>query len=133
MKQGRILIVDDNKNVLSALRILLNTYFEEVTLLSSPNTLLTMLKEKNPDVVLLDMNYSAGINTGNEGLFWLSEVKKAAPDLPVVLFTAYADIELAVTALKKGASDFIVKPWDNAKLLATLQSALELRLSRKEV
>ncbi|HCM20031.1 MAG TPA: sigma-54-dependent Fis family transcriptional regulator, partial [Porphyromonadaceae bacterium] len=95
MKQGRILIVDDNKNVLSALRILLNTYFEEVTLLSSPNTLLTMLKEKNPDVVLLDMNYSAGINTGNEGLFWLSEVKKAAPDLPVVLFTAYADIELA--------------------------------------
>lgn len=133
MKQGRILIVDDNKNVLSALKILLNAHFEEVILLSSPNTLLATLREKNPDVVLLDMNYSAGINTGNEGLFWLSEVKKVSPDLPVVLFTAYADIDLAVTALKEGASDFVVKPWDNAKLLATLQSALELRLSRKEV
>lgn len=133
MNQGRILVVDDNKNVLSALKILLNAHFEEVILLSSPNTLLAMVREKSPDVVLLDMNYSAGINTGNEGLFWLSEVKKVNSDLPVVLFTAYADIDLAVTALKKGASDFVVKPWDNAKLLATLQSALELRLSRKEV
>lgn len=133
MKQGRILIVDDNKNVLSALKILLGAHFEEVILLSSPNTLLTALREKNPDAVLLDMNYSAGINTGNEGLYWLSEVKKVDPDLPVVLFTAYADIDLAVTALKEGASDFVVKPWDNAKLLATLQSALELRLSRKEI
>lgn len=133
MKQGRILVVDDNKNVLSALKILLNTHFEEVILLSSPTTLLTNLREKNPDVVLLDMNYSAGINTGNEGLYWLAEIKKVNPDLPVVLFTAYADIDLAVTALKEGASDFVVKPWDNAKLLATLQSALELRLSRKEV
>ncbi|WP_019538347.1 sigma-54-dependent transcriptional regulator [Proteiniphilum acetatigenes] len=133
MKQGRILVVDDNKNVLSALKILLNTHFEEVILLSSPTTLLINLREKNPDVVLLDMNYSAGINTGNEGLYWLAEIKKVNPDLPVVLFTAYADIDLAVTALKEGASDFVVKPWDNAKLLATLQSALELRLSRKEV
>lgn len=133
MKKGSILIVDDNKNVLSALRILLDNYFEEVTLLSSPNMLLSMLREKNPDIVLLDMNYSAGINTGNEGLFWLSEVKKTEPELPVVLFTAYADIELAVKALKEGASDFVVKPWDNAKLLATLQSALALRQSRKEV
>ena len=133
MKQGRVLVVDDNKNVLSALKLLLNNHFEEVTLLSSPNTLITTLREKRPDVVLLDMNYSAGINTGNEGLFWLSEVKKVDPDLPVVFFTAYADIELAVTALKKGASDFVVKPWDNAKLIASLQSALKLRLSQKEV
>ncbi len=133
MKQGRILIVDDNKNVLSALKILLNSYFEEVILLSSPNTLLSVLRDKIPDVVLLDMNYSAGINTGNEGLYWLSEIKKQCPDLPVVLFTAYADINLAVTALKEGATDFVVKPWDNAKLIATLQSALELRISRKEI
>ncbi|RNC64224.1 sigma-54 dependent transcriptional regulator [Proteiniphilum sp. X52] len=133
MKQGKILVVDDNKNVLSALKILLNSHFEEVILLSSPTALLMNLREKNPDVVLLDMNYSAGINTGNEGLYWLAEIKKANPDLPVVLFTAYADIDLAVTALKEGASDFVVKPWNNAKLLATLQSALELRLSRKEV
>lgn len=133
MKKGNILIVDDNKNVLSALRILLSDYFENIVLLTSPNTLMSELRDKNPDVVLLDMNFSAGINSGNEGLFWLSEIKKADEELSVVLFTAYADIDLAVKALKVGATDFVVKPWDNAKLLATLQSAYSLRQSRKEV
>ena len=133
MKKGNILIVDDNKNVLSALRILLSDYFENIVLLTSPNTLMSELRDKNPDVVLLDMNFSAGINSGNEGLFWLSEIKKSDEELPVVLFTAYADIDLAVKALKGGATDFVVKPWDNAKLLATLQSAYSLRQSRKEV
>ena len=133
MKTGSILIVDDNKNVLSALRMLLERYFEAVWLLSSPITLVRTLQEKAPDVVLLDMNFSAGINTGNEGLYWLSEIKKADSEIPVILFTAYADINLAVEALKKGASDFVVKPWDNAKLIATLQAALELRQSKKEV
>lgn len=133
MKKGNILVVDDNKNVLSALRILFDNYFENVYLLSSPNSLISTLREKNPDIVLLDMNFSAGINTGNEGLYWLSEIKKHDPELPVILFTAYADIDLAVNGLKEGASDFVVKPWDNAKLLATLQSALSLRFSRKEV
>lgn len=133
MKKGCILVVDDNKNVLSALRILLENYFQQVTLLSSPNQLPTKLRENTPDVVLLDMNFSAGINSGNEGLFWLSEIKKFDTELPVVLFTAYADIDLAVNALKQGASDFVVKPWDNAKLVATLQSAYSLRQSRKEV
>lgn len=133
MKKGSILVVDDNKNVLSALRILLDGYFEQVYVLSSPNMLVSTLREKNPDIVLLDMNYSAGINSGNEGLYWLSEIKKIDAELPVVLFTAYADIELAVKALKEGASDFVVKPWDNTKLLATLQAAFSLRLSRKEV
>lgn len=133
MKKGNILIVDDNKNVLSALRILLSDYFENIVLLTSPNTLMSELWDKNPDVVLLDMNFSAGINSGNEGLFWLSEIKKADEELPVVLFTAYADIDFAVKALKGGATDFVVKPWDNAKLLATLQSAYSLRQSRKEV
>ena len=133
MKRGCILIVDDNKNVLSALRILLDNYFEQVFLLSSPNTLIYTLREKNPDIVLLDMNFSAGINTGNEGLYWLSEIKKIDSEIPVVLFTAYADIELAVKALKLGATDFVVKPWDNTKLLATLQAAYELRISKKEV
>ena len=133
MKKGNILIVDDNKNVLSALRILLSDYFENIVLLTSPNTLMSELRDKNPDVVLLDMNFSAGINSGNEGLFWLSVIMKADEELPVVLFTAYADIDLAVKALKGGATDFVVKPWDNAKLLATLQSAYSLRQSRKEV
>lgn len=133
MKSGSIIVVDDNKNVLSALRILLANYFEEVFLLSSPNSLITTIKEKSPDIALLDMNYSAGINTGNEGLFWLSEIKKINPEMPVVLFTAYADISLAVRALKEGATDFVVKPWDNTKLVATLQSAHALCESRKEV
>ncbi len=133
MKKGIILIVDDNQNVRSALRILLNSYFEEVHLLPSPNSLITKIKEINPDVILLDMNFSSGINTGNEGLFWLSEIRNADNDLPVVLFTAYADIELAVRSLKEGATDFIVKPWDNAKLIATLQSAFSLRQSKKEI
>ncbi len=126
-------MVDDNRNVLNALRIFLESYFEEVTLLSSPTGLVSTLRERAPDVVLLDMNFSAGINSGNEGLFWLAEVKKIDTELPVVLFTAYADIDLAIRALKEGATDFVVKPWDNTKLLATLQAALELRLSRREV
>jgi DNA-binding NtrC family response regulator len=133
MKKGSILIIDDNKNVLTALRILLEDYFESVCLLSSPKQLHTQLRETAPDIILLDMNFSAGINTGNEGLYWLSEIKKIDADLPVVLFTAYADIDLAVKALKQGASDFVVKPWDNAKLIATLQAAYSLRESRKEV
>lgn len=133
MKKGSILVVDDNKNIINALRILLGSYFEEVHTLPSPNALIYTIKEKSPDLILLDMNFSAGINSGNEGLFWLTEIKKHDPDLPVVLFTAYADIDLAVSALKEGASDFVVKPWDNAKLIATLQSALSLRQSRKEV
>jgi DNA-binding NtrC family response regulator len=133
MKRGSILIVDDNKNVLTALRILLENYFETVTLLSSPKQIHTLLREAPPDIVLLDMNFSAGINSGNEGLYWLSEIKKQDADLPVVLFTAYADIDLAVKALKLGATDFVVKPWENAKLIATLQAAYSLRESRNDV
>lgn len=133
MIKGTILVVDDNKNVLTALRILLQSYFEKVTLISSPNQIPSVYREVNPDLILLDMNFSAGINSGNEGLFWLREIKKLNPDIPVVLFTAYADIDLAVKALKEGASDFVVKPWDNAKLLATLQTAYELRKTRSEL
>jgi DNA-binding NtrC family response regulator len=133
MNAGSILIIDDNRNVLSALRILLENYFGTVQVLTNPNLLPAKLKEIDPDVVLLDMNFSAGINTGNEGLYWLSEIRKFDAGLPVVLFTAYADIDLAVRALKEGASDFVVKPWDNAKLVATLQSAYSLRQSRNEV
>ncbi len=133
MKKGHILIIDDNQNVLTALRILLQNYFQTVTLMPSPKQLISQIKSSPPDVILLDMNFTAGINTGNEGLYWLSEILKLNPDIPVVLFTAYADIDLAVKALKEGATDFVVKPWDNSKLLATLQSAYALRESRKEV
>ena len=108
-KSGTIIIVDDNKGVLTAVQILLKNYFSKVVTLSSPVTLTTVIREEMPEVVLLDMNFTSGINTGNEGLFWLHEIKKVRPELPVVLFTAYADIDLAIRGIKEGASDFVVK------------------------
>lgn len=122
-KAGKLLIVDDNRSILSAVKLLCDGIFEEVTTLSSPNSLISMIHSTSPDVVLLDMNFHAGINTGNEGLYWLREVLSKYPETKVVLFTAYADIDLAVRAMKEGAFDFVVKPWENAKLLATLQNA----------
>ena len=120
---GTIIIVDDNKGVLTAVQLLLKNHFSKVITLSSPVSLSTVLREENPEVVLLDMNFTSGINNGNEGLFWLHEIKRQYRDLPVVLFTAYADIALAVRGIKEGASDFVVKPWDNQKLLETLLNA----------
>ena len=117
------MIVDDNKGVLTALQLLLKPYFEEVVTLSSPVTLPHRLQEREWNVLLLDMNFTSGINNGNEGLYWLHEVKRLTPQLPVVLFTAYADIDLAVKGIKEGATDFVVKPWDNRKLVETLLQA----------
>ena len=122
-KSGNILIVDDNRGVLTALQLLLKPYFGKITTLSSPVTLPSVLREEKWQVVLLDMNFTSGINTGNEGLYWLHEIKKQHPSLPVVLFTAYADIDLAVRGIKEGATDFVVKPWDNRKLVETLLNA----------
>ncbi len=124
-KSGNILIVDDNRGVLTALQLLLRPYFDKITTLSSPVTLPCTLHEDTWQVVLLDMNFTSGINTGNEGLYWLREIKKQYPELPVVLFTAYADIDLAVRGIKEGATDFIVKPWDNGKLVETLLNAAQ--------
>ena len=123
--KSKILVVDDNDGIRSALKILLPMRFAEVELIASPNILLETMHRFKPDAVLLDMNFDTDINTGNEGLFWLSELKKHFPDVEVVLFTAYADIALAVEGMKRGAFDFIVKPWDNAKLLATLENACQ--------
>ncbi|MCC8088983.1 MAG: sigma-54 dependent transcriptional regulator [Rikenellaceae bacterium] len=132
-KQGNLLIVDDNKSILTALKLLLSSHYETVTTLNTPNNLISSMREGQYDVVLLDMNFSAGINSGNEGLFWLSEIKKYYPETQVVMFTAYADIDLAVKALKNGAADFMVKPWDNARLISTLNSAYNLSRSKKEI
>ena len=122
-KKGKILIVDDNAGIRQALKILLPLHFAEVETLPSPVTLVTTLERFRPDVVLLDMNFNTSINTGNEGLYWAGEIKKMMPEVEVVLFTAYADIQLAVEGMKRGAFDFIVKPWDNDRLVATLTAA----------
>ena len=131
-KQGTILVVDDNKGILTAVQMLLGTCFEKVITISTPNKIKATLHDENIDVVLLDMNFSAGINTGNEGLFWLSEIKKEDASIQVVLFTAYADIDLAVRGFKEGAADFVVKPWDNAKLLETLKTAYNIRTANRK-
>ena len=126
-KQGKILIVDDNRNILSSLRLLLDDVFEDVMTLPSPKTMLNVLAQ-GVDAVLLDMNFVAGINNGNEGLYWLHKINDKFPDVPVVLFTAYADVELAVQAMKDGAFDFVEKPWDNTRLIDTLMRAVKSRL-----
>ncbi len=131
-KKGNILIVDDNKSVLSALEILLMIDYN-VTCLSNPNQITSTLRENVFHLVMLDMNFKAGVNTGNEGLYWLSHIKESYPDISVVMITAYGDVELAVRALKHGATDFITKPWENSKMIATIQSAIQLSYSKEEV
>ena len=125
--KAKILVVDDNSGIRAALKLLLPMHFTQVELIPSPNELVSRIAEFRPDVVLLDMNFHTDINTGNEGLYWLSEIKKRCPDIEVVLFTAYADIQLAVEGMKRGAFDFIVKPWDNEKLIETLKAAFNGR------
>ena len=133
MLKGNILIVDDNKSIISALEILLGPEFDLVTGITNPNLIPGELKSKNYNLVILDMNFQAGINSGNEGLFWLNHIKEKYPDISVVLITAYSDVELAVKALKQGATDFIPKPWENSKLLATVKAAIQLNFSKLEV
>ena len=131
MKKGKILVVDDNQGIRNALKILLAPHFSEIGVIASPKTLVSTMDSMKPDVVLLDMNFYTDINTGNEGLYWINEIKRIAPDIEVVLFTAYADVQLAVEGMKRGAFDFIVKPWDNDKLVTVLKAALDK--SRKVV
>ncbi len=133
MPKGSVLIVDDNKNVLLALDMLLSAEFDRIQCIPSPNQLLSELESTRYNLVLLDMNFTSGVNTGNEGIYWLQRIRETYPDISVVMFTAYGDVELAVKALKSGATDFVLKPWDNAKLLATVKSAVQLSLSRLEV
>ena len=121
--KAKILVVDDNNGIRAALKLLLPLHFSQVELIPSPKELVSKMTDFRPDVVLLDMNFHTDINTGNEGLYWLSEIKKRTPETEVVLFTAYADIQLAVEGMKRGAFDFIVKPWDNDKLVETLKGA----------
>jgi len=130
--KGTILILDDNSSVLTALEMLLQNEFNAVFTLRNPNCLISSLEKYHPDVVLLDMNFKAGMNTGNEGIFWLKEIHKVDPNVRVVMITAYGDIELAVKAVKEGAFDFILKPWDNNKLISILKAAVKQGKSKSE-
>lgn len=129
---GALLIVDDNKDVLSALEILLEDEFEDLITLSNPNQIPNIIQTKFPDVILLDMNFTSSVNTGNEGIFWLKKIKEIDPTIEVIMFTAFGDVHIAVNAMKIGASDFILKPWDNDKLISTLKSAVKLSKLLKE-
>lgn len=133
MKNSRILIIDDNKSVLSALELLLQPLCEEVIISPNPNKIPSLLEMQHFDAILLDMNFSAGINTGNEGLYWLRRILEYDTNHSVIMITAYGDVELAVRAVKEGAVDFVLKPWENSKLIATINAAIQLRNSRKEV
>lgn len=133
MKTGTILIIDDNRAILTALKLFLPNYFDKIDTLCSPNNIINTIESNYYNVVLLDMNFSAGINSGNEGLFWLNEIKSKSPNTEVVLFTAYANIDLAVEAIKRGAFDFIVKPFENQKLVATLKAAERMSVAGADI
>ena len=132
-KKGKLLVVDDNKNVLTALKRFLEMEFTEVHTASNPNLIHSLVRSNDYDTILLDMNFSASVSSGNEGIFWMKEILKIDPDAIIIPITAYGDIDLAVRAIKEGAADFVVKPWDNSKLLATLNSASRLRRSKLEI
>lgn len=127
MKEKKtLLVVDDNKDILSAVRLLMKNRVEIVTT-STPDSIPDLLRKHHPEVVLLDMNFRATVNTGNEGLYWLAEIKRLSPQTAVVLFTAYADVGLAVEGMKSGAVDFVVKPFDNDMLSEVLENAFRGR------
>ena len=134
-KTGKILVVDDNLGIRRALEILLPVHFAQVKTIPSPATIVSTLEQFRPDVVLLDMNFDTSINTGGEGLYWAGEIKQIMPEVEVVLFTAYADIALAVEGMKRGAFDFIVKPWENDKLIEVLKAARDkaLKATKRDI
>jgi DNA-binding NtrC family response regulator len=129
----KLLIVDDNEELLTALKLFLKPYYDSITVIKTPNRIAEFMSKEIYDVILLDMNFSAGVATGNEGLFWLKRILEIDPQAIVVMITAYGDIELAVKAIKVGASDFIHKSWDEDKILATLVAAGKLRQSKMEI
>ena len=124
-KYGTILVIDDNEAILTALRLCLSGTFSRVLTMTSPDTVLRVLNQEEVCLVLLDMNFSLGVNSGQDGLFWLQSIRKHHPEMPVVLITAYADVNLAVRGLKSGAADFITKPWDNNELVRKLKDVLD--------
>ncbi|MCX6287359.1 MAG: sigma-54 dependent transcriptional regulator [Bacteroidetes bacterium] len=131
--KGNLLIVEDNTEILDSLTLFLEDEFSVVVGIKNPELIPSTLQNSAFDLVLLDMNFTVGLNTGSEGLHWLKEILKLDPSLSVIMMTAYGDVELAVKAMRNGASDFVLKPWDNEKLLATLLAGLKLRRSNMEI
>jgi len=131
--KGNLLIVEDNTEILDSLTLFLEDEFSVVVGIKNPELIPATLQSGSFDLVLLDMNFTVGLNTGNEGLLWLKEILKIDPTLGVIMMTAYGDVELAVKAMRNGASDFVLKPWDNDKLLSTLNTGLKLRRSNMEI
>ncbi|HJV19253.1 MAG TPA: sigma-54 dependent transcriptional regulator [Sediminibacterium sp.] len=132
LNKARILVIDDDADVLTAVRVLLRTEVKEVLTEKNPEQIPFLLTHHTFDMVLLDMNFNASINTGNEGIYWLKRIREIKPDIQVIMITAYGDIDLAVRSLKEGAADFIVKPWHNEKLLSTMGAVLSNQQNREE-
>lgn len=132
-KEAHILIVDDDEDILFSARVWLKKFFTEVSCLSQPKNTLKFLSEQQVDTVLLDMNFRKGFENGQEGLYWMQEIKTLEPQLPIILMTAYGEVELAVEALKNGASDFILKPWNNEKLYASVNLAVDVSRKNKKL
>ena len=122
IKDISVLVIDDDLDVLMALRLLLKPLVKEVVTEKNPNNILHQIGKKKFDVIILDMNFNTMVNTGNEGIYWLNQIKVASPDISVILITAYAEIDVAIRGLKEGASDFLVKPWQNDKMIDAIKS-----------
>ena len=133
MKKGKILIIDDNEELLIAFKFFLSNHFAKIDTIKNPNLIYEYIRKESYDIVLLDMNFSAGVNTGNEGIYWMKQILEKDPDLSVVLITAYGDVELAVNSMKEGATDFIQKSWDEKKILSSILAAYQLRLSKLKI
>ncbi len=122
---GTLLVVDDNPAIFTTLEICLERVFSKIVTLTTPDAILATLEQEKVDVILLDMNFSLGINNGQEGLIWVQAIHRRHPNIPIVLMTAYADVKLAVKGLKSGAVDFVTKPWDNHELIRVLKDAVD--------
>jgi two-component system, NtrC family, response regulator HydG len=133
LKNASILIIDDDQDVLTAVRLLLKTEAREVITEKNPENLRWHLSKDSFDVILLDMNFTSSINTGNEGIFWLKEIQKLKSEAAVIMITAYGDIDLAVRSLKEGASDFVIKPWHNEKLISTIKETLKRKSNKTSI
>lgn len=127
LKDANLLVIDDDEDVLTALRLLLKSQVNNVVVNKNPNTIKGILDKQHFDLVILDMNFNGLVHTGNEGIYWLNQIKKLQPTIEVILITAYGDIDLAIRSLKEGASDFMVKPWKNEKLVASIKQLLEAK------